>query len=101
MSRPDAFTLFAQYHLGLLPDVQAQFRLRAIALAAAHEIGHFLLRTTKHARTGLMRAEFTVADIMWHAPSLARLDGGQRALLMQRMRDGLLARAPTADAAPQ
>ena len=25
MSRPDAFTLFAQYHLGLLPDGQAQF----------------------------------------------------------------------------
>ena len=24
-SRPDAFTLFAQYHLGLLPDGQAQF----------------------------------------------------------------------------
>lgn len=25
MSRPDAFTLFAQYHLGVLPDGQAQF----------------------------------------------------------------------------
>ena len=25
MSRPDAFTLFAQYHLGLLPDGSAQF----------------------------------------------------------------------------
>lgn len=25
MARPDDFTLFAQYHLGLLPDGQAQF----------------------------------------------------------------------------
>ena len=25
MTRPDDFTLFAQYHLGLLPDGQAQF----------------------------------------------------------------------------
>lgn len=46
MTRPDDFTLFAQYHLGLLPDGTAQFQnIRDLAQrygVDVHELGAWL-----------------------------------------------------------
>lgn len=49
------------------------FRQRAIARAAAHELGHYLLRTKEHARSGLMRAVYTVDQIMSSSARHSRL----------------------------
>ena len=54
--------------------VSRLFVQRALARAAAHEIGHYLLRSTAHARRGLMRPAFTAEEIMDARPSLERLD---------------------------
>lgn len=50
------------------------FVQRALARAAAHEIGHYLLRSQAHARRGLMRSVFTAEQIMDASPALDRLD---------------------------
>ena len=52
----------------------ALFRQRAIARAAAHELGHYLLHTKDHAPRGLMRAVYMVAEIMSGSAKLNRLD---------------------------
>ncbi|MFN7916451.1 MAG: hypothetical protein U0Q55_14010 [Vicinamibacterales bacterium] len=46
------------------------FLQRAIGRAVAHEIGHYLLRTRSHEGSGLMRAVFTVDEIMKARPAL-------------------------------
>jgi hypothetical protein len=48
--------------------VSRTFLQRALARATAHEIGHYLLRSTAHAPRGLMRAGFSVDEIMDHRP---------------------------------
>lgn len=50
------------------------FLQRALTRALAHEVGHYLLRTTAHAGQGLMRAVFSVDELMDTRPSLERLD---------------------------
>jgi hypothetical protein len=51
--------------LGSLPFGAGQsFLSRALGRAIAHEIGHYVLRSTAHSSAGLMRAHFSVADIM-------------------------------------
>lgn len=48
-----------------LPSAAARlFMQRALARAAAHEIGHYVLRSPQHQKSGLMRAVFTVDEIM-------------------------------------
>jgi hypothetical protein len=56
------------------PFLSRLFLRRALACAAAHEIGHYLLRTRAHARHGLMRPVFTIDEIMDGRSSLTRLD---------------------------
>ena len=51
-----------------------RFVQRGLARAAAHEIGHYLLRSQAHARSGLMRPVFTAEQIMDAQPALDRLD---------------------------
>jgi hypothetical protein len=72
------------------------FVQRALARAAAHEIGHYLLRSPAHARRGLMRPAFTAQEIMDGRPSLDRLDPADVAKL--RSNAALLVRnEPIAD----
>lgn len=52
----------------------ALFTQRAVARAAAHELGHYLLRTKDHARRGLMRAVYTVDEIMSGSAKHNRLE---------------------------
>lgn len=58
----------------LPPRASHLFFQRALAAASAHEVGHYLLRSRDHARKGLMRAVFTVDEIMDTRASLNRLD---------------------------
>jgi len=61
------------------------FFQRALAAAAAHEVGHYLLRSRDHTRRGLMRAVFTVDEIMDTRASVNQLDPQAAA----RLRGGL------------
>jgi hypothetical protein len=72
--------------LGTLPLGSSQtFMARALGRAIAHEIGHYLLRSTTHSPGGLMRARFTVADIMDNSRSHFRLDRDEEARLAVRL----------------
>jgi len=66
---------------------------RALSRSAAHEIGHYLLRSSAHAARGLMRERMTVEEIMDDAPALDRLLPAEIAALDQRLA-GALAEAP-------
>jgi hypothetical protein len=59
------------------------FVQRTLARAVAHEIGHYLLRSKTHDRQGLMRAVFTVDEIMDHRDALVRLS--EQAMARLRM----------------
>jgi hypothetical protein len=48
----------------LPPALQQQFVTRAVSWSAAHEIGHFLLRTSAHSQAGLMKAQLTAEEVM-------------------------------------
>ena len=48
----------------LPPVVGETFVARALALSVAHEIGHYLLKSTRHTPTGLMRAVVRTTDIL-------------------------------------
>ena len=74
------------------PKVQQMFLRKAMGLAIAHEVGHYLLRSKAHAATGLMRARFTVADLMTASPASYRLDADAQSILRQRIRAYLVAR---------
>ena len=67
-------------------SVQKRFLTRAIARSAAHEIGHYLLRSPAHTGWGLMRAQMSAGDIMSDDPGLVRLDGADAAQLEPRVR---------------
>lgn len=54
----------------LPPLASALFVQRAIGRAVAHELGHYLLRSRAHERRGLMRAVFSVDEIMKARPTL-------------------------------
>jgi len=69
----------------LPPRASRLFLQRALAQAGAHEVGHYLLRSRDHTRRGLMRAAFTVEEIMDTRASLNRLDPHAAA----KLRDGL------------
>jgi hypothetical protein len=74
------------------PAVRDRFLQRAIAVAIAHEVGHYLLRSKVHTAAGLMRASFTVEDVMRGISARNGLDTAQQATLRQRMRGYLIAR---------
>ena len=70
----------------LPPRASHLFLQRAIAHAAAHEVGHYVLRSRNHSRRGLMRAVFTVDQIMDGRQSLTRLEPEQVAKLRDENR---------------
>jgi hypothetical protein len=65
VSLDGARTLLRRGSSGRLPHaVQHRLVARIAGRAIAHELGHYLLRTTEHAAEGLMRPEFTHADLL-------------------------------------
>ena len=54
---------------------------RTLARTAAHEIGHFLLRSTTHRTEGLMRAQFTTNDFLNPRRERFRLTPADEALV--------------------
>jgi len=70
----------------LPPRASRLFLQRAIARAAAHEVGHYVLRSRNHSRRGLMRAVFTVDQIMDGRQSVTRLEPEQAAKLRKENR---------------
>jgi hypothetical protein len=83
----------------LPPVLRQRFLTRALSRSAAHEIGHYLLRSTAHAERGLMRERMTIEEIMDDAPGLNRLLPAEVAALGQRLA-GSLAAAPAGDPQP-
>ena len=79
---------------------------RALARTAAHEIGHFLLRSTAHRAEGLMRAQFTTVDFFDPRRQrfrLTRADEAQMTQMAQLARVGgsdLWSRAPAKNPPP-
>jgi hypothetical protein len=71
--------------------ISRRFVQRTLARAVAHEIGHYLLRSTMHDRQGLMRPVFSVDEIMDGRASLVRLSASDIARL--RSNEALYARA--------
>jgi hypothetical protein len=57
--------------------VQDRFIAVALGRMLAHEIGHYLLASPKHARRGLLRARFSTDDFLSEDLSRYRLDESQ------------------------
>ena len=79
----------------LPPTFQARFVKQALARGIAHELGHYLLRSSAHASDGLMRPRLTVLDMMAPGTDLFRLQPEQIKLLERRSAAGVLAEAPS------
>jgi hypothetical protein len=63
---------------------QRQFVTRALSRGAAHEIGHYLLRSSTHAPYGLMRERMTVPEILDRGPAAVRLRTSEVSVLERR-----------------
>jgi hypothetical protein len=62
-----------------------RFIARTLARSIAHELGHFLLRSSAHGPRGLMRARFTASD-MFESEESFGLEPPERAALDVRLR---------------
>jgi len=75
-------------------SVQQELIARAVSWSVAHEIGHYLLRTTAHSPHGLMRAELAAGEVMRKDRRWVRLEPHEIAALRARAAfDGVLADA--------
>jgi hypothetical protein len=61
-----------------------RFVTHALSRSAAHEIGHYLLRSSMHAPDGLMRERMTVDEIMDESLGLFQLGTSEVTLLERR-----------------
>jgi hypothetical protein len=68
----------------LPPPLQRQFVTHALSRSAAHEIGHYLLRSSAHTADGLMRQRMTVPEIMEQELRFFRLRTSQVSVLERR-----------------
>jgi hypothetical protein len=66
--------------------VQERLTAQVLGRAIAHELGHYLLRSTSHSRTGLMRASFGTSDLVAPDRNAFRLEPPQMAALTGRVR---------------
>jgi len=58
---------------------------RALGRALAHEVGHFLLASKSHTKTGLMKAHRMATDFLGPNRGGFELDASQRALIAARL----------------
>ena len=63
---------------------QRRFVVQALSRSIAHEIGHYLLRSSAHASRRLMRPHLTVSDIMENELDLFRLEPAEIDQLKRR-----------------
>jgi hypothetical protein len=77
------------------PNFRARFVKQALARGIAHELGHYLLRSSAHASDGLMRPRLTVFDMVVPETDLFRLLPDQIKLLERRTATGVLAEVPS------
>jgi hypothetical protein len=77
---------------------RARFVKQALARAIAHELGHYLLRSSAHASEGLMRTRLTIFDMIVPGTHLFRLLPDQIKLLERRTATSVLAAAPSSPA---
>jgi hypothetical protein len=64
--------------------VRQRFVQRALTCAVAHEIGHYLLRSTAHSKRGLMQSGFGADDIMDGSTRVVRLSADEIARVVHR-----------------
>jgi hypothetical protein len=81
----------------LPPPLQRQFVTHALSRSAAHEIGHYLLRSSAHAPDGLMRQRMTVPEIMEEGLIFLRLRPSEVSVLESRVPHALAATVMTAE----
>src|SRR5262249_19924401 len=60
---------------------------RAVGRVLAHELGHYLLRSRWHARSGLMRAAHNTADLVGPERAMFALSGDDAARFAGVMRE--------------
>jgi hypothetical protein len=60
---------------------------RMLGRALAHELGHFLLRSRSHTRTGLMRGDRTVRDFITPGRRGCEVNAAQRSAVVARIRE--------------
>jgi hypothetical protein len=65
--------------------LQRRFMAQALGRSAAHEIGHYLLRSNAHAPAGLMRPQMTAPELMETELGLFRLQPSEIARLERRL----------------
>jgi hypothetical protein len=86
-----------------IQDFPASFRARlvkqALARSIAHELGHYLLRSSAHASDGLMRPRLTVFDMIVPGTNSFRLLPDQIKMLERRTATGVLAEVPSSSPA--
>src|SRR5262249_2971069 len=70
--------------LELPARVRQQVISQALARVIAHEVGHYLLRSSTHAPTGLMRGGLTVSDIIDRGTINTRLRPSEAERLRRR-----------------
>jgi hypothetical protein len=85
-------TLMGRRFDDLPPVLRRQLVTRAVSWSAAHEIGHYLLRTGEHTAGGLMKANLRGADVMRNDREWVRLAPHQIDALRRRAaHEGMLA----------
>lgn len=72
--------------MALPPSIRESFLEQAIGRSVAHEIGHYLLRSSAHTTHGLMRARLVSADLMDGRRDHVRLEPSD----VMRLQQGLL-----------
>jgi hypothetical protein len=80
------------------PFVTNQLVARALGRAIAHEVGHYLLASKRHTRSGLMRAQFSGAELVRGDHALDSLDAEEIARLRGRFSERAEAVPQTAPA---
>jgi hypothetical protein len=83
------------------PRAREIFVVRALGRSIAHEIGHYLLRSTAHQSRGLMRERFTVEQLMNEPPGQYRLIDADLLSLQRRSTSYRLARRQLLETPPQ
>jgi hypothetical protein len=73
-------------------SVREAFQVHALGRSAAHEIGHYLLRSKEHGSDGLMRAQFTTDDLLQRDTAKFTLNDVELQRLRERFSSYRLAR---------
>jgi hypothetical protein len=62
-------------------NLRAAYLGRALGRTLAHELGHYLFASTEHARSGLMRANYSAAQLFDQSPGGFQLDADREQMI--------------------